>query len=316
MNKKPYSLTDDTFFKIYFREDTEILKSLLEAFLPLPAGSTIDKVELLNVEQLPARLEGKVYILDLKVRIFRNDQTETVNVEMQTTSEKNFTSRALAYASRIYSQQLGRGDSYKKLAPVYSLIFSTANLPEFKGSKKFYRSFRMRDDESPHQVYGDDLVLVIVELGKFPKSGLKELVDRREAWCYLLNGGSVAGDGEFRQIEKLGAEMGDAVKKLWNLTEEEVLEEVLESERKREWDRLAREADAREEGLEEGLEKGHEEGMKKGVEKGREEGIKRGVEKGREATALKMLRKGIDRETICECTGLSREQIEELAKKT
>ncbi|MDR2366669.1 MAG: hypothetical protein LBF58_00945 [Deltaproteobacteria bacterium] len=58
-------------------------------------------------------------------------------------------------------------------------------------------------------------------------------------------------------------------------------------------------AEAREEGLEEGVELGLEKGLEKGVELG----LKKGVEKGSEIVARKMLAEGIPVETIKKCTG-------------
>jgi predicted transposase/invertase (TIGR01784 family) len=61
-------------------------------------------------------------------------------------------------------------------------------------------------------------------------------------------------------------------------------------------------------GLEEGLKKGRTEGLKKGREEGRKEGVRQ--------VALEMLRAGLDLEMIMSVTKLSREELNELAKKT
>jgi len=49
--------------------------------------------------------------------------------------------------------------------------------------------------------------------------------------------------------------------------------------------------------------------LKDARKEGMEEGIKEGVKKGVMATALKMLKKGVPVEDICEYTGLSREKV-------
>ena len=110
-------LTDDVAFKMYFKRNEKTLRSLLTNFLPLPKDSMILDIEVLDPELPPDQLAtigeelGKNFILDLRVRFTRTDpkkssQTETVNVEMQTTSELYFTERTLAYSCRLYSQQL------------------------------------------------------------------------------------------------------------------------------------------------------------------------------------------------------------------
>ena len=73
-----------------------------------------------------------------------------------------------------------------------------------------------------------------------------------------------------------------------------------------------------------GLDKGIKKGIEKGIQQGREEGIEKGIEKGvqqgkliglkesRHKIALQMLEKGIDINTICECTKLTEEQVQAL----
>jgi predicted transposase/invertase (TIGR01784 family) len=61
----------------------------------------------------------------------------------------------------------------------------------------------------------------------------------------------------------------------------------------------------RDEGREEGIEKGREEGMEKGIEKGREEGMGKGMQ----AVARSMRDEGLSVEIIMKCTGLSESEI-------
>ncbi len=62
------------------------------------------------------------------------------------------------------------------------------------------------------------------------------------------------------------------------------------------------------EGLEEGIQQGTKEGIKKGIEQGKIEGEKEKAIK----IAKNMYKKGISIETIIECTGLTKEEIEKL----
>ena len=55
------------------------------------------------------------------------------------------------------------------------------------------------------------------------------------------------------------------------------------------------------------LDEAEEKGIKKGLQKGRKE--------GREETALRMVENGLEVDTICLCTGLTSEEVEELRKK-
>ena len=81
------------------------------------------------------RVKGKRMVLDIRIQIERKEKDEMkdemVDVEMQTTTQRNFTDRILAYASRMYSERIDVGEHYENLRRVYSLVFATTSLPEF-----------------------------------------------------------------------------------------------------------------------------------------------------------------------------------------
>ena len=90
--------------------------------------------------------------------------------------------------------------------------------------------------------------------------------------------------------------MAEAVKRLWDISQNEGLRELLRVQERERMDRASREETVRMEGLEEGLEKG--------LEKGREE--------ERKKMALKLLKDGIDLSTVSKYTGLSKKVLEKL----
>ena len=317
---KPAKIIDlkkDLAFKIYFKGSKTVLKSLLQHFLPLPEGDQIEDVEVLDSEANPLALkpEEKNFVLDLKVRICRKEGiTETVNVEMQSSAYTHFTDRLLAYASRLYTGQIEEGQDYDQLYPVYSLSFCAENLKEFASiTNEYYHLCTIRredSDPSRQPLLSRGMQFVVVELKKFSKTTAEELVDFRENWCYLLKKGPHISGAEFDTICEKGEEMGNAVKRLWNLSEDDYIREQMEAIEKQRRDQVARENDARAEGMEKGMEKGRVEGMEKGMEKGRVEGM----EKGRVEVARQMLGKGLDISTICECTGLTEDEVKALKK--
>ena len=126
------ALTRDLVFKAYFVKAEKVLVFLLNTFLPLPKGSVIVDVQITNPELTPENLSpesgqfGKTNILDLKIHFEvadedGNKRKEEALVEMQTSVDGHFTDRLLFYASRVYGQQLKRGEEYKDLVPVYCL---------------------------------------------------------------------------------------------------------------------------------------------------------------------------------------------------
>ncbi len=295
-------LTDDLAFKRYFAENKGLLISLLGHFLPLPENSSVLDAKLLNPELTSERTSdmpgesGKLFILDLKVEIARETnsgvQTEMVNVEVQTTAQTHFIKRLIAYSGRLYSEQLKRGEKYEKLAPVYSLVFSTKNLEEFEEVKDRYRHVcYLMAEETPGLVLSRDLCFVIVELGKFRKDAMRP-DNGRDEWSYLLKNSNRLGVEECKTFLKKGGDMADALKHLWDISQDEELRELMVERDKQRRDQLSRE----------------DYSWEKGEAKGRKEGRK----EERKEIALKMLKNGLNIDIIAENTGLSKEEIEAL----
>ena len=297
-------LTEDAVFKAYFKDNEHLLIPLLENFLPLRKGSRIVKVKVLNPELGPDELEKaggigrKKFILDLRVDFKRSDakaddKPEIAHVEIQTTPETHFSDRLLAYSSRLYSEQLRSGETYKFLAPVYSLVFMTANLKEFESLKdEYYHVCNIRRTTKPDLILTRGMCFVIVELTKFKRQKVKDVHGGREAWSYLLKNSGKMDRVEYKNLQEKGEVMAEAVKRLWDISQNEGLRELLRVQERERMDRASREETVRMEG----------------EEKGREEGL----EKGRKDVALSMLRDGLSIEVICKHTGLSKEEIESL----
>ena len=308
-------------FGAFFKDNDELLISILQDFLPLPEGYEIESVVLMDGEETPEKLrpEGKTYRLDLKVKLFKKgfqdglEGSETVNVEVQTTSHERFTDRILAYASRIYSSQLSRGDAYGALRDVYSLVFTTQNLAEFDElSREYYHVCDVRRSQAPHLRMTTGLQFIMVELDKFIKE-VRELSDQREAWCWFLKHSKEIRDKNMKEeLMRKGKDMGRAVKQLWKLSSDELLREEIEAEDKFRQDHEASLLTSYRKGRKEGEEKGREEGEEKGRKEGRKEGREEGEEKGRKDVALKLLKQGVEPSFICETTGLSKEELNRL----
>ena len=301
-SKKPDNIIDlkrDAAFKLYFKGDEKVLISLLQRFLPLPQGSKVVSAEVIDSETNTPTLspKEKTFVLDLKAKIRRKEgrkllAAEMVNVEMQSGSQTNFTNRLLAYASRLYTSQIEEGIDYKNIYPVYSLAFCSDNLKEFASiADEYYHLCTLRrEDNNPSRqpLFSRGMQFVVVELKKFPKRTVKELVDLREHWCYILKEAPHISEGEFKAIKKKGKEMGNAVKRLWNLSEDDYIREQIEAREKQRMDQLAREDYAREEGREEGR------------------------EEEREEVALHMLAEGENIAKICKYTGLTEKEVKTL----
>ena len=259
---RPLRLTLDAAFKLYFKDNPHLQKSLLENFLPLPEGSTIESVSLLDAEDNSSEPEGKTFILDLKISILRREgdklKQESANVEMQSIDKADFINRVYAYSARMYSSQARKGQDYGTLKPVYSLVFTAFDLQPFKALKHEYcHETEQLRKHPPHLplAAGKGMQYIFIELSKFNKK-LEELLDQKEAWCYILRNSDKIGEKDHKELAAKGKDMGEAVRHLWDLSQDELVQEQMEAVEKQRRDRVAEIALGEQKGREEGREEG------------------------------------------------------------
>ena len=321
--------TNDAVFKRFFTRSKKRLKSLLQSILPLPENASIVDVTILNPELTPQKLtgkKGKTFILDLEVQFAYQSpsgkKTEIVGVEMQTSTEDYFLNRLMAYSGRVYSEQLEEGEDYEKLAPVYSLVFSTVNLRELAQVRDHFHICNLTRKDAPRVVVSRALGFVFVELKKFTKSA-EELDSARDKWFYVLKNSHKLGIKECKQLLREGdGEMKNVLKNLWDLSLDPELRREARAIDKWERDQRAKKRCAEErghrEGHQKGHQKGHREGHREGRQEGRQEGLQEGMKKGEQKKAQEiaktLLTSGADPKFVAETTGLSKDEIETLKR--
>ena len=167
----------DLTFKRVFGEHPDLVRSFLNALLPLEAGEEIERVEYLPAELVPENPLRKNSIVDVRCRDNRGRQ---FIVEMQMAWSPEFRQRVLFNAAKAYVRQLGKGHDYGLLEPVYSL--NLVNDVMDAGLPGYYHSYRM-----VHEAYSDRVIeglrLVFIELPKFTPSTFSE---RRMHVLWLL----------------------------------------------------------------------------------------------------------------------------------
>ncbi|MEM7657452.1 MAG: Rpn family recombination-promoting nuclease/putative transposase, partial [Bacteroidota bacterium] len=145
-----------------------LLKSFLNALLPLAAGREIVDLEYLPAELVPEIPFMKHSIVDVRCRDNRGRQ---FIVEMQMLWTDTFKYRVLFNASKAYVKQLDRGYEYKRLQPVYALGLVNATFEP--DTDLYYHHYRMIHHAiTEKQIEG--LELVFVELPKFRTKSLTE----------------------------------------------------------------------------------------------------------------------------------------------
>lgn len=151
----------DVVFKKIFGEHPHLLKSFLNALLPLPEDGAIDTLEYLSPEHVPVIPAFKSTMVDVKCK---DRHGRVFIVEMQIDWIASFMQRMLFGASTAYVRQLKPGEHFHMLQPVYGLgligsVFERQN-------PNWYHHYQLVNLENPQRVI-KDLQLVFIELPKF-----------------------------------------------------------------------------------------------------------------------------------------------------
>ncbi|MEI7596835.1 MAG: Rpn family recombination-promoting nuclease/putative transposase [Bacteroidota bacterium] len=271
---------NDLTFKKIFGEHPHLLKSFLNAMLPLDNGQLIESIEYLASE-LPPRLPHMKHTI-VDVRCKDNSGRQFI-VEMQMCWTDDFKQRVVFNSSKAYIKQLDKGDDYQALQPVYALsLVNDIFEPKLEG---FYHHYKIVHIEHSDKVI-EGLEFVFVELPKFKPQNIS---DKRlqVLWLRFL---TEIKDGTSEISSEL-FDYPDTKEAIACLQESSFTEAELEYYDKY-WDSIQTEKT-----LFEGA-------TKKGKIEGRIEGIIEVAEK------LKSM--GVDVVTIQKSTGLSKEEIEKL----
>ena len=316
----------DVTFKKVFGEHSDLLISFLNAMLPLTGDQVIESIEYLTPELIPEFPNAKYSIVDVQCT---DKAGRKFLVEMQMVWSEEFKARVLFNASKAYVSQLGIGQKYKLLQPVYSLnivndVFET-DLPE----DEYYHYYQLVHEKHSDKII-EGLHIAFVELPKFkPTNAMEQKM--RNLWLRFLT--EINEKTRSVPTELMENPM---TSKAVLLMEEAGMSEAERYAYEKSFDNVWVEQiimrEMRRRGLKEGLEKGLEKGIEKGIEKGRAQGIAQGIAqgmtqgiaKGKELGSAEALLKvahimldlGIDTETIRKVTGLSDSELEGVKDST
>ena len=159
---------NDLTFKKVFGQHPHLLKSFLNALLPLEPDAQIEELEYLPSELVPEIPEVRNSIVDVRCVDQKNRQ---FIVEMQMLWTDSFMNRVLFNASKAYVKQLKTGQEYHLLQPVYSLNLVDDTF--IKDSPEWYHHYRIVHAlDTDRQIEG--LEFVFVELPKFRPQTMPE----------------------------------------------------------------------------------------------------------------------------------------------
>lgn len=159
---------NDLVFKKVFGEHPNILRSFLNALLPLDDDKNIVYVEYLPIELVPDIPIVKNSIVD--VRCKDKDGRQFI-VEMQMLWTDSFKYRVLFNAAKSFVRQLDVGEEYQGLQPVYAL--SIVNEIFEENINNYYHHYQLVHNLDSNK-FIEGLQLIFVELPKFKPQNLGE----------------------------------------------------------------------------------------------------------------------------------------------
>ena len=294
---------NDLTFKKVFGEHPHLLKSFLNAVMPLPENRKIVSLEYLPAELVPEIPMFANSIVDVRCI---DEKGQQFIVEMQMLWTDSFKSRVLFNASKAYIKQVGRGFQYKGLQPVYSLNIINENFD--KNPDTYIHHYQIIHTQDSDKVM-EWLEFVFIELPKFKA---KKIADKKLQVLWLrflseINDSQEVISPDFLDVPEL----------------KEATELILESGMTkgeletydRYWDIISTEKtfliDAFDKGIEQGVEQGIEIGILQGIEQEKQHSEKK-INAEKLAIALNARKMGIALSAISKLTGLSEQEIEGL----
>lgn len=278
----------DLTFKRVFGEHPDLVKSFLNALLPLEPEENITDIEYLPSEMVPENPLRKNSIVDVRCK---DNKGCYFIVEMQMIWSPEFKQRVLFNASKAYVRQMDSGEKYDLLQPVYSLnLVNDIFEPELEEYYHYYRLVHMQYSE--RVING--LQLVFVELPKFTPHTYSEK-KMQILWLRYLT----EIDEKTREVPEELLENPE-IKKAVTVLEESAFtpEQLLGYEKF--WDIIS---------VEKTLVSSAE---RKGKEEGKKEGIEEGKKEEKLLIASNAKKQGLSPDMISSLTGLSIEEIEKL----
>ena len=279
----------DLTFKKVFGEHPDLVKSLLNALLPLEKpDELITEIEYLPAELVPATPLKKNSIVDVRCKDKLGRQ---FIVEMQMLWSQTFMQRVLFNASKAYVRQLNSREEFHLLQPVYSLnLVNDIFLPDIP---EYYHDYRIVQMEHTDKSI-EGLRSIFVELPKFTPHTYSEK-KMHVLWLRYLT----EIDERTRQVSPellANSEINKALEQI----EESAYNDAQLLGYDDFWDAVRVEKTI----LYDALTKGRAEG--------RAEGCKEGEKNKQYEIAHNLKQMGISNEDISRATGLSMEEINKL----
>lgn len=283
---------NDLTFKRVFGEHPNLLKSFLNALLPLEPGREVVSLEYLPAELVPEVPLMKYTVVD--VRCMDNYGRQFI-VEMQLFWTDSFRHRVLFNASKAYVRQLDKGREYKGLQPVYALSLVNENFE--KDTEEYYHHYSIIHNQLTGKKL-EGLEFVFIELPKFKARNITEK-KLQVLWLRFLT-----EMGEKTEVPPPDLLTNQEVSQAIEFIREAAFTRAQLEAYDRYWDSISTERTLVMEKEETALKRGMEKGMEKGLAKGFSDSLR----------IIKMYREGLSLADIANETGRNAHEIEAFLK--
>ncbi len=310
---------DVVFQSLFSKQNVRITKAFAEALL----DEKVEKIKINEDKELfRDKPEEKLGILDLELDI---NEKEKVDVEIQLVDRSNIQERLLYYFSKLYSNEIKRGDDYDKAKRVIMVAILDYNLDLTKEIKSMETKWKLREENNKDLVLTDKIEIDIIELSKVKDEYEKNKQNKKAQWALFISDPNIKEVGE---IMKSNEDIEEAVVTVHKMTEDEKMRRIADLREKAILDEKAIRRkgyqDGHDKGYEDGRNKGYEDGhseglkdgISKGIKQGIEQGIEQGVKKGRETERkenIKRMKKlNMSDEDICKILEITKEELAKL----
>ena len=281
---------------------------VLEGLMTVLLEEEVKIVEILESEGNQNAEDDKFNRVDIKAK---NSKGEIILVEIQQTRELYYLQRILYGVAKAITEHIKLGERYNEVKKVYSINIVYFDLG--KGADYLYHGqnqlvgvhthdllqINTRDKDTikmvaPKDIFPEYFIIRVNEFNKVATTPLEE-------WLEYLKSGEIKEDtstpGLAEARERLQyLHMSDAERRAYD----------------RHLDNIMVQNDILETKMIEGREQGLEEGRALGLEQGLQQGLQQGLEQGKTEVAKKLLALGTDISIVCQATGMSEEEINNL----
>jgi predicted transposase/invertase (TIGR01784 family) len=279
MDKKPLSPTNDYVFKRLFTEHISLLSDFLHAVLGLQPEDCQD-IQVLDPHLKPESIDEKRSVLDVKVH---TKTGSVIDIEVQVKEQDFIWRRVQYYCARLLAEQGKRGGEYEQLPKVISILI--AGFPMMEEDGIAHHCFRFYDEKNKVR-FQDSMQIDILEIPKVREKDQSRLAD----WLRFF---AAREEEAFTMLAQTNPAMAEAWGVIKRLSADESARMIAESREKALMDFNSAMGSARRKGLQEGEQKGRLE--------------------GRLEVARNLLREKLPVEVVAKGTGLSLEEVKQLA---